>query len=208
VESESPLMTERFAFEARANLTALPPDAGTFQQTMAGQTRVMREMLKTLLAERFKLTLHVEKHDLPLYALTVGANGHKLTPAAKDCHPKTATEAVRGEDPCGGQGGGPAGGLRLRGSNMADLASILGTLLDHMVVDRTGIAGRFDIDVAPWSPGLQPRPSDLGPDAELQPDPNGPSIFSVIQKFGLRLEAIRGPVDIYVVDHVERPTAN
>ena len=219
VESESPVMNERFAVEARAGAGALPRDAGTFQRTQAGQTRVMREMLKTLLAERFRLALHVEKREFPMYALRVGANGHKLTPTARDCAPKTATDASRGDALCGVQVdtpplamaalyGSPGDGLRLRGSDMSDLASILGTLLDRMVVDRTGIAGRFDIDVPPWSLGLQPRPSDLGPDAEPQPDPNGPSIFSVIQKFGLRLEATRGQIEILVVDHVEPPTAN
>ncbi|MGH9241192.1 MAG: TIGR03435 family protein, partial [Vicinamibacterales bacterium] len=207
VESESRVMNERFAVEARAG-------AGT-----QAETRVMREMLKTLLAERFRLALHVEKRELPMYALRVGANGHTLTPTARDCAPKTATDAARGDALCGVQVdtsplamaalyGSPGDGLRLRGSDMSDLALSLGNLLDRKIVDRTGITGRFDIEVPPWSPGLQTRLSDLGPDAEPAAGPNGPSIFSVIKTLGLRLEAIRGPVDVYVVDHVEPPTAN
>jgi bla regulator protein blaR1 len=58
--------------------------------------------------------------------------------------------------------------------------------------------------VPPWSTGAPPRPDADEP----QPDPDGPSIFTVLQQFGLRLEPARGPIDYYVVDHVERPSDN
>jgi uncharacterized protein (TIGR03435 family) len=71
-------------------------------------------------------------------------------------------------------------------------------------------AGRFDIDLPPWSSGLPPVQRLLAPgqEPEAQPDPNGPSIFSVLQPLGLRLEATRGPLEILIVDHVELPTPN
>ena len=203
VEGPDDLMTERFAIDAKAPASALPPEGATFDQTLRAMAPVLQEMLKTLLAERFKLAGHTEKREVPLYALVVGSNGPKLKPAGRDCRPKTATD-----DPCGGQGGGPAGGLRLRGAEVAMLAEMLNSLLDRPVVDRTGIKGRYDIDLPSWNPGLPLRDQSADPDPEPQPDPGAPSISTVLQPLGLRLEPIRGPLDIYVVDHIERPAPN
>jgi uncharacterized protein (TIGR03435 family) len=169
---------------------------------------VLREMLKTLLAERFKLVGHLEKRELPMYALVTFGNGPKLKPAEKDCAPKTTADIRPGGGPCGMQGGGPANGLRLRNAEVALLAGALNSLLDRPVVDRTGIKGRYDIDLPPWNPGLPQRDASADTNPEPQPDPGGPSISTVLQALGLRLESIRGPLDIYVVDHIERPTPN
>ena len=202
------LMGERFAIDAKASTTALSPPAATFMATQAGEGRVLREMLKTLLTERFKLTAHFEKREFPIYELKVAPGGHKLTPAARSCEPQSVDEALK--PPCGFQGGGPAGGFRIRDGEITGLVRGLGSLLDRVVVDRTGIKGRFDIDVPPWSPGLPPIPRPVAPgqEPEAQPDPDGPSIFSVLQRLGLRLEATRGPLEILIVDHVELPTTN
>jgi uncharacterized protein (TIGR03435 family) len=203
IEGPDDLMKERFAIDAKAPASALPPERATFDQTIRAMAPVLQEMLKTLLAERFKLAGHIEKREVPLYALVVGSKGPKLKPAERDCAPKTPTD-----DPCGGQGGGPAGGLRLRGAEVAMLAEMLNSLLDRSVVDRTGVKGRYDIDLPPWNPGLPLRDQSADPDPEPQPDPGAPSISTVLQPLGLRLEPIRGPLEIYVVDHVERPTPN
>jgi len=100
--------------------------------------------------------------------------------------------------------------LRFASGEITRLVGGLTSLLDRVVIDRTGITGRFDIDLPPWSNGLPPVQRPLGPgqEPEAQPDPNGPSIFSVLQALGLRLEATRGPLEILIVDHVELPTAN
>jgi uncharacterized protein (TIGR03435 family) len=80
------------------------------------------------------------------------------------------------------------------------------TFVDRPVVDRTGLKGRFDIELPPWTPGIiQFDPNNDEP----LPDPNGGTIFTLLQeKLGLRLVSTRVPLDIYVVDHVERPTPN
>jgi uncharacterized protein (TIGR03435 family) len=207
---EKQLMGERFTIDAKASTSALPPAAATFMATQQGEGRVLREMLKTLLIERFKLTAHFETREFPIYELKVAPGGHKLTPAARSCEPRSAEEVISGKLPCGSQGGGPAGGFKIRDGEITRLVGGLTSLLDRVVVDRTGITGRFDIDVPPWSNGLPPvqRPLVPGQDPEAQPDPNGPSIFSVLQPLGLRLEATRGPLEILVVDHVELPTPN
>jgi uncharacterized protein (TIGR03435 family) len=204
LESESKLSDERFTIEARADVKALPAAGATLEATIRAQSPMLREMLKTLLAERFKLAIHVETRDSPIYALVVVSKGHRLTRAAKSCSPATIEEAANNISSCGRQGGGPANGFRLRNATLTDLAMGLSNFVDRTIVDRTGVSGQFDIDVPPWSTGQPPRPDSDEP----QPDPGGPSIFTVLQQFGLRLEPARGPIDYYVVDHVERPSEN
>ncbi|HKE83259.1 MAG TPA: M56 family metallopeptidase [Vicinamibacterales bacterium] len=204
VESNSDVVNQRYAIDARADSGALPPPGSTIQRTMQAQVPVVREMLKTLLAERFKLALHVETRDTPIYALVVNDNRLRLTPAARDCEPTTLAEYQSGKGPCGIRGGGPANGFHLHGSELADLANGLSGFVGRPIIDRTGISGRFDIDLPPWSTGAPPRPDSDEP----QPEPNGPSIFTVLQQLGLRLEPARGPITYYVVDHVERPSPN
>ena len=204
LEGESDLLNVRFAIEARADTGALPAGGSTLERTIRAQSPMLQKMLKTLLAERFKLGIHVETRESPIYALVVGAKGHKLTPAARDCSPNTVEELQSNSGPCGFQGGGPARGFRLRAAELIDLADALTTFVDRPIIDRTGLAGRFDIDVPPWSTGAPPRPDTDEP----QPDPDGPSIFAALQQLGLRLEPARGPIEYYVIDHVERPTEN
>jgi uncharacterized protein (TIGR03435 family) len=82
-------------------------------------------------------------------------------------------------------------------------------VINHLVreaVDRTGLVGIFDIDLR-WMPDEQ----QLGPSPETAPpvDPDAPSIFTAVQEqLGLKLESTKGPVDVLVVDHIERPTPN
>lgn len=207
--SDSDLLKERFDIEARAEVRALPAEGATIEQTILRQSPALKEMLQTLLRERFNLMIHVEKRDSPVYALVVGARGHKLTPASGDCGPRTVDEAAVGGSPCGFQGGGPARGLHLHGVDLSSFAGALTAFTDRFVVDRTGIQGRFDIDLPSWSTGAPPRLQDGGVVQEPQPDANDPSIFTLIQeRLGLRLESTRAPIDIYIVDHVERPTPN
>jgi uncharacterized protein (TIGR03435 family) len=169
----------------------------------------LKQMLQTLLSERFKLVMHVERRDQPVYALVAGARGHTLTPMVRDCGPRTMDEAAGNGSPCGFQGGGPARGFRLYGADVSTLAGALTLFSDRLVVDRTGIQGRFDIDLPPWSTGGPPRSIEADLVQEPRPDPNAPSLFTVVQeRLGLRLESTRAPIDMYVVDHVERPTPN
>jgi uncharacterized protein (TIGR03435 family) len=204
LEGDSQLLNLRYTIQARADVHALPAQGSSIEATIRAHSPMLREMLQSLLIERFKLAVHVERRDSPVYALAVSPKGHKLAPAARSCSPTTVEEAASNLGPCGPQGGGPANGYRLRNAEVSDLASALSIFLDRTVVNRTAISGRFDIDVPPWSTGRPPRPDSDEP----QPDPDGPSIFTVLQQFGLRLEPSRAPIDYYVVDHVERPSEN
>jgi uncharacterized protein (TIGR03435 family) len=203
LEGDSQLLNLRYTIQARADVHALPAQGSSIEATIRAHSPKLREMLQSLLVERFKLAIHVERRDSPIYALVVGPKGHRLTSSARNCGPRTVEEA-EGVGPCGPQGGGPANGFRLRNAEASDLASGLSVFLDRTVVDRTGVSGRFDIDVPPWSTGAPPRPDSDEP----QPDPNGPSLFTVLEQLGLRLEPSRGLIDYYVVDHVEPPSPN
>jgi uncharacterized protein (TIGR03435 family) len=207
--SDSDLLNERFEIEARADVRALPPEGSTIEQTIRRQSPPLKKMLQTLLSERFNLVFHVEKRDSLVYALVVGPKGHRLTPMFRDCGPRTVDEAASNGSPCGFQGGGPARGFRLYGAELPTLAGALTLFTDRFVVDRTGIQGRFDIELPPWSTGGPPRSAAADLVQEPQPDPNAPSLFTVTQEqLGLRLEPTRAPIDMYVIDHVERPTPN
>lgn len=143
----------------------------------------MKRMLQALLAERFRLVLHREKKDFPLFALLVARNGPRLRSSNAE-----GNSDVQVAD----------GSFVFIRVSMPDFAEKLADLrtIDRPVVDHTGIAGVFDITLKGAA------------SAVLQDD--GPSIFTLVQEqLGLRLEPRRGPLDLLVVDHAERnPTGN
>src|SRR5262249_35145505 len=149
-----------------------------------------------------KLTVHKQTADTPLYALVVAKNGPRLKPTSPD------PSCPRPES-CG-YGGGPASGLKGHAMELKDLADLLTAFVDRPVLDRTGITARSDINLPPWSrsPLQLPGGGELE-GTEPAPDPSNPSIFEILQDtLGLKLEAVRGPYDMYIVDHVEQPTEN
>jgi bla regulator protein BlaR1 len=186
---------QAFDVDARAPENTVPQDP----EARKAQLRVM---MQKLLEDRFKLAIHKKATETPLYALVVAKNGPRLKPAVPDpkCpQPDSCPSIV-----------GPARGFKGRGVELKDVAAILTAFVDRPVVDRTGIHGRFDIDLPPWSrsPLQSPGPGELD-GTEPAPDPLNPSIFEVLQEhLGLKLEAARGPHDVYVVNHVEPPTEN
>jgi uncharacterized protein (TIGR03435 family) len=183
-------------------------------------------MLRALLAERFKLKVHNETREMPVYALMLARNdgklGPKLTTSAIDCAALAA--AARGRGP-----GGPAppppsqpgerprcgmmigpGRLSMGGQPLSQFATSLSNFAGRIVQDRTGLSGPYDLELT-WTPEQLPQGGGATPPpgAPAFPlvDPNGPSIFTAVQEqLGLKLDSTRGPVDVVVVDSVERPT--
>ena len=172
-------------------------------------------MLRTLLEERFKLVVHQETRDLPIYALTLarsdGKLGPKLVRSDVDCDKVIAelADAIKktGRPPLGPPGqappcstGGPPGKFTGNDITMQMLADVLIAsvnrmdAVDRVVVDRTGLSGGFDLTLE-WTPD------------ELVAASSGASIFTALQEqLGLKLEPTRGPVEVIVIDHVEWPT--
>jgi uncharacterized protein (TIGR03435 family) len=190
------LVNDAFDVDARA-------PANTVSQDVDARRAQLRLMMQKLLADRFKLAVHKKTAEMPLYALAIAKNGPRLKRAVPD--PKCAAQP----ESCL-NGGGPAGGFKGRGMSVHDIAGLLTIFMDRPVVDGTGIQGRFDFDLPPWSRSpLQPPAGGERDGTEPAPDPLNPSIFEVIQEqLGLKLEATRSPYEVYVVDHVEPPTEN
>jgi uncharacterized protein (TIGR03435 family) len=174
----------------------------TAKPNMEGQPNLkqMRMMVQKLLADRFQLSFHREKKEMPAYAVTVAKGGPKLT---------------RNEtNPYGnpGYGGGPAG-MRVINSTIAEFISfVLNDSLEMPVVDQTGLgSARYDF-VLKWTPdSFQTQPGGPAAGAEKQAV-NGevaPDIFTAMQQqLGLKLESTKALVDVMVIDKVEKPSEN
>ncbi len=179
----------------------------------------MRLMLRTLLADRFKLTVHREARDLPFYALVTARSDRKLGPQLRhtvaDCTNAPAAAGPPypdGPPPCGFIGPGPGTSvsagratLALRGITMDGLATFLAPAVRRSVFDRTGLSGYFDADLESAAelgpPPPPPGVSDPYDRASL------PSIFTLLrEQLGLKLEPQKGPVDVTVIDEAQRPT--
>jgi len=162
-----------------------------------------------LLADRFQLTLHRETKEQSVYALLVAKNGPKLQESqTKD------GQAKEGTGPRGPMMRMGRGELSGQGVALDMLTRTLSSQLGRTVIDRTGLKGNFDFKLT-WTPdpGQSAGPPGGGPppgaDAPPPPDPNGPSIFTALQEqLGLRLESQKGPVEMLVIDRVEKPSEN
>lgn len=189
-----------------------------------GQDVMRGPMLQALLEDRFKLKIRRETREVPVYNLTVAKNGPKLQPSPEgSC---TAFEAFDFTKPPTGQGPICAGRMlgplkpiltwRVRGGSLDDLARSLGADLDRIVINKTGIPGKFDFRLE-FSPdettvGLNSLRTPDGPlvSPSSPSDPaGGPSIFTAIQEqLGLKLESAKGPREFLVVDRAEKPSEN
>ena len=177
----------------------------------------MRLMMQSLLADRFKLTVHFESREMNLLALVLvkpGKLGPKLRPHEQGPPCDPSAEAANGTRadvfPPRCQVYArlrTAKGTYRDGSRDTTMAIFAGSLRDlgHPVVDHTGLHGKFDFEIE-WAPDpTGPPSSDVGP----APDSPGPTLIEALHdQLGLRLESIRGSMETLVVDHVERPSEN
>ncbi len=181
----------------------------------------LKLMLQSLLAERFQLKFHRETRDLPIYALVVGKNGHKLhfsdVQPDRDGAPPKAPNAgdggthVTGGKPVGAMMSMGRGQLDAQMAPMSALVNMLAQQLGRPVIDKTDLKGSYDFKLE-WTPdesALRHIGGGGGADAPPPADSSGPSIFTAVQEqLGLRLESQRGPVEILVIDSVEKPSGN
>ncbi len=159
----------------------------------------LKELIQSLLADRFQLKFHHDQKELAVYAITVAKGGPKLT---ESIHKPT--------DPSGflyrkfGQ-------LAVTNETIKDFCDGLqGSALDKPVVDHTGLTGRYDFTLD-WTPDetqfLQfgPRPAPPATEDANAPPPLNTAIQ---EQLGLKIESVRAPADAFVIDHVEKPSAN
>ncbi len=180
-------------------------------------------MTQALLEDRFQLKIHRETREVAVYALTVAKTGPRLQAAqAGKCIPVDASQPL----PPPSQR--PAGMLRcgvfapsktndgvyMYGTTLANFCVQLSFVLDRDVIDKTGIAGVFDIHVDPppdastEDPSAVPTPPRLAAARAGLIDPLGSSIVAAVEKAGLRLEPAKGSGEFLVIDRVERPSGN
>lgn len=164
-------------------------------------------MLQTLLEDRFKLKVHRESREVPVYALTVAEGGPKLQAFEGTCITRDFDKPPSDAD-CGtAQGFG--NGFHLKAATMADLCAGFSVFLNRLVVDKTGIAGRFDmyVDLSTEDPGLLNRPRSLPALSDPTVPPPAPVFFSAaetaMKKLGLNLQPTDGPGEVLVIDQVE-----
>ena len=185
------------------DVDAVPPEGSAPSQKLA--------MLQTLLAERFKLRVHIEKRQVPTYAVTVarqGKLGPQLRPSSLDCEAflKARSQNRTLEQPRGGDGKEicnrydfPSDHSRALGigdsGSMALLARRLQSFADRIVIDDTGLTGNFE-----WTMSM--------PSSEWATDQAGALLGAVQDQLGLRLRPRTAPMDVLVIDSVEMPTAN
>jgi uncharacterized protein (TIGR03435 family) len=184
-------ITERYDITARA--------AGPITQDER------RLMLQALLRDRLKLVARLEKREVSVLALMPARSDGKLgrnLVESKGCVPPGSAAAKEGAETtiCGPKSGG-AGRLILVGTTMQQLASLLALMLSSTVVDKTSLAGRYDIDLT-FTPERQlPEGVLPGPPA----DPNGPTIYTALrEQLGLKLDAQKVQEEVLVIEHLER----
>jgi uncharacterized protein (TIGR03435 family) len=212
------IASERFDIVAKAEGEIGPP------VNRDGSPSSLQLMIRALLEERFKLKVHREPREVPIYVLVLarpdGRLGRELKPSTTDCAALKAAKPSGGAPPeppkpgerprCGAWVG--FGELIAGGQPLLELVSLLAGTVGRSVVDRTGLKGAYDIYLK-WTPDRVLQRAAGAPVGDpirvngVEIDPNGPSIFTALQEqLGLKLESERGTVEALVIDHIERPS--
>jgi bla regulator protein blaR1 len=201
VDAPQWIAEQRFDIVAKAN--------GEIPRPVPGNPGPLQGMMRSLLAERFKLAVHRETREIPAYTLQFARSDRRLGPQLHPSRTDCAALAASGR-PQASPDQKPRCGVRANGGHMlagglpvAQLATLLSTMVDRTVVDRTGLSGAYDFELN-WTPDRTPRRLDAAPSS-----PDNPSIFTALrEQLGLKLESAKTPTEVLIIDHVERPTPN
>jgi uncharacterized protein (TIGR03435 family) len=197
--------SDRYDLLAKAERAAGTEEGPTDFRKMSdaqreAKTKEMRERVRALLADRFHLTVHRETKEGSVYALVVAKNGSKL---------QEGKEAPDG--PQGLRGG--RGELTGMLASMQMVVNFLSGQLGRPIIDKTDLKGKYDFKLK-WAPDMgtgggpmEPKnPGGEGPPAST---PDGPTLFTALQEqLGLKLESQKGPIEMIVIDRVEKPSEN
>jgi uncharacterized protein (TIGR03435 family) len=198
-DQSDPLNLPAWVYDERFDIAARAQGSPTKDQ--------MRRMMQGLLSERFKLRTHTERRTQSVLNLMLTRSGKTGPQLQRHTADETCTPAPSLQlppIPCGSVGPVPAsltgrGRIVAKGATMARIASFLMnpfTGVDRPVVDRTGLTGEFDMSVE-WS---------LARDSAQPLEDTAPTFLQALrEQLGLKLQADKAPVDVLVIDHVERP---
>src|SRR6267143_175419 len=203
--------TDRWNIEARAEEGSIPPQTGLPDPTVPNPLMLM---VQSLIEDRCQLKMHRETKELPVYELVAAKGGSKMK-LSEDQGPMRPPERAS-PPPALPQRGGPMprgsmrmlrGDLEANGVPLFNFIQALSQQLGRTVIDKTELKGFYDIRLQ-WTPELGQGPLIPGGPEPPPPPPDnsGPSIFTAIQEhLGLRLESARGPVEVLMIDSVQKP---
>ena len=192
-------------------------DRYDLQATIPGNTppQLIAQMLRSLLAERFQLVVHMESRNLPIYALVMSRADGKLGPQLRpvqDCGPSgggSTAPSLPKAALCGGRGSSGHlvfGGIPLSMGLVTNPALL--REVRRIIVDRTGLTGAFEGSLD-WTPADGSQTSNQLEALSPPPQSDGASIFTALQEqLGLKLVSATGPVEVVVIDKIEHPSAN
>jgi uncharacterized protein (TIGR03435 family) len=195
--------SEKYDIEAKID----KPAADDLRKLSPHQRFLERNrMLQALLTDRFKLTLHRETKELPVYELIIVNSGSKLQEAKPG---ETYPNGIK--DPSGRARAGliemGPGEITGQGIPIASLVRQLTQQLGRIVVDKTGLTGTYDFTIT-WLP-VESQAATAGQQGTRSPEASESPIFTAIQdQLGLKLEPQTTPVEVLVIDHAEQPTPN
>lgn len=177
----APAWTSSTRFDIIAKVSeADAPSAPVKSEDFEASQELLQARLQSLLADRFQLRAHKSKMDMPIYGLVVAKGGPKLQASTTN----TGFTTGRAQLVCSD-------------SSMDDLASLLSGAMDRMVLDQTNLTGGYKFSLK-WTP-----------DESSNPNPDLPGIFTAIQEqLGLKLVPTKGPVEMLIIDHIEKPSEN
>jgi len=161
-------------------------------------TKQMKLLIQSVLTDRFKLTFHHDQKELSVYALTIAKGGPKLTETTHKPNDPGAFFFRR------------LGNLTVSNSTMKDFCNgMQSAVMDKPVVDQTGLTARYDF-ILNWTPDESQFEAMGGYRPPATEDPNAPPALSTAmqEQLGLKFEATKAPADVFVIDHVEQPSAN
>jgi uncharacterized protein (TIGR03435 family) len=202
------IASETYEIEARMDESV----ADEIKKLSANQLKSARQqMMQSLLAERFKLAFHRETKEIPAYSLVIANSGFKLRESAPD--------EVDRQGRTGIHISGSNGAMRGQLVSIASLAQFLSGRLNRIVIDKTGLTGKYDF-MLKWTPDRNQLQSPAGFDATSSnapnsqsttpaQDSNAPDLFTAVQEqLGLKLKSEKNSVEVVVIDHVEKPSGN
>jgi bla regulator protein blaR1 len=196
------IKTSQFDLEIGPKDDKSVPSGMTIAQSLE-QSRIRNQrLLQAALTERFKLALHPETRELSTYALVEGDDGFKLQPAKPASSypdPAKGPEGIPLDKSFRIKLNGSQSGLEARGVSTSDIASHLARELGTVVVDKTGLTGTYDFSLN-WKSDRNGTFNTPASDASI------PSLSTALQEqLGLKLEPQKGPMQVLVIDHAEKP---
>ena len=197
------IASSRFEVNAKAPSAPSGPDG-------------MRALVRRLLEDRFTLRTHVESREMATYDLLGGRLGEKLRRSTLDCEAIVASGTATADDlarcdlrfrpkmvDSGGRPSIQSMTLIVQGVRLARLATLLQNEVERIVTDKTGLDGTFDLELEFAPQGRRP----VGLPGPPSPPSDGPPLATALQEqLGLKLESVRGPVPVIIIERAELPT--